>query len=262
MSERLDLGDVQIDFIDRGTGPTVFLLHGFYGLRSDDPFVADLALRARVIAPTHPGFGHSVLPDWVDSVDDLTYIYRRLLRSLDIGDAVIVGLSLGGWIAAEMATKSTAGLSGLVLVDSLGVKFGDREARDIADIFAMPDDRLARALYHDPANALDPVTLSDPDLEAFVRSREASALYMWQPYAHNPKLRRRLALIDVPTLILWGEQDAIVTPDYGRALCDAIPDATFETIPNAAHLPHVDCPRVLADRIMDFVAVRRMKMAV
>ena len=249
MSERLDLGDIQVDFLDHGTGPTVFLLHGFNQLQADDRFVAHLASSARVIAPTHPGFGHSLLPDWVDSVDDLTYIYRRLLRALDVREAVVVGLSFGGWIAAEMATKSTA----LVLVDSLGVKFGDREARDIADIFAMSDDELARALYRDPTNAMDPANLPDDDLEAFVHSREASALYMWQPYAHNPKLRRRLALIDIPTLVLWGEHDGIVSPDYGRALCESIPDAKFEAIPSVAHLPHFDQPVMLADRIMAFV---------
>jgi pimeloyl-ACP methyl ester carboxylesterase len=249
---RLALGEVELDFLDRGSGRPLLVLHGAGGPRPDAPFIDLLAQHGRVIAPTHPGFADAPLPAWFDSVDDLAYLYLDLLEALDLHDALVVGFSMGGWTACEIAIKCTHRIAGLVLVDAVGIKVGDRETRDIADIFATPAAELTRLAYHDVANAPDVLALSDEQLELVARSRAASAMYLWEPYAHNPKLRRRLRRIDVPALVLWGESDGLVTPAYGRAFADAIPNAEFQLIRAAGHVPQLEQPQALADHVNQF----------
>jgi pimeloyl-ACP methyl ester carboxylesterase len=244
---------VRIPYLELGSGAPILVLHGAAGLPPDAPFLAGLAAHGRVIAPTHPGFGRAELPDWIDSIDDLAYVYLDLLDALDLHDVTVIGTSIGGWIAAEIAVKSTARLARLILVDAVGIKISDRLTRDIVDIFATDPIELRRLTFHDPSKAVDPATLPDEALEIVARNREASALYLWEPYGHNPKLTRRLHRIDVPTLVLWGESDGIVKPDYGRAYCERIPGARFELIPNAGHVPHIEQPDAFVECVARFL---------
>jgi len=209
-----------------------------------------------VILPTHPGFGHASDVADIDTVDDLAYLYLDLLDEYDLREAVVIGCSLGGWIAAEMAVKSTARLSRLILVAPLGIKVGDRETRDIPDIFALPPEEVVRLQYHDPTQAaVDYTSLSDDELLVIARNREATALYAWEPYFHNPKLRQRLHRIAIPTLLVWGASDRFVTPGYyGAAYRDAIPGAQLAIIDQAGHWPHVEQPEVFVERVGAFLA--------
>jgi pimeloyl-ACP methyl ester carboxylesterase len=252
-TKELIAGSVPLSYLELGEGAPIVVLHGAGGLPPDAPFLAGLAKYGRVIAPTHPGFGRAVLPDWIDSIDDLAYIYLDLFDALDLRDVTLVGFSLGGWLAAEIAVKSTARIARVILVDAVGIKVSDRLTRDVADIFATGPAELNRLVYHDPSAAPDLAALPDEVLEIVARNREASALYLWEPYAHNPKLTRRLHRIDVPTLLLWGESDGIVTPAYGRAYADRIPGARFEVIPNAGHVPQLEQPDAFVEHVADFI---------
>lgn len=247
--------DVQLDMVERGQGRPILLLHGEDGLDPQVLFLNFLANVGHVMVPAHPGFGHSPEVDWVDTVDDLSYLYLDFLATQKLQDVIVIGLSLGGWIAAEMAVKSTERIAKLVLVAPVGIKVGDRETRDIPDIFALSPTEIARLKYHDPAfAAVDYSKLSEDQLTAMARNREATVLYAWEPYFHNPKLRRRLRRIDVPTLLLWGANDQFVTPGYyGAAYRDAISGALFETIERAGHLPHVEQPQDLVEKIRMFI---------
>ena len=140
-----------------------------------------------------------------------------------------------------------------MLIDPLGVKFGGREERDIADIYALPEDELRRRTFFEPARALpDYASLSDDELTAVARDRQATALYGWRPYMHDPGLRQWLHRVQVPTLLLWGDHDGIVTPDYGEKLCGALPNARFERIAQAGHYPQIERPDAVADAIERF----------
>lgn len=253
-AKEITAGGVPLTYLDFGTGPTILLLHGAGGLPVDAPFLSGLAAHGRVIAPTHPGFGRAVLPDWIDSVDDLAYIYLDLLDALDLRDVTVIGTSLGGWLAAEIAVKSTARIARMVLADAVGIKVSDRYTRDIVDIFATDPDELLALTFHDRSKAPNVMTLPDEALEIVARNREASALYLWEPYAHNPKLPRRLHRIDVPVLVLWGEHDGLVTPAYGKAFADLIPGARFELIAGAAHVPQIEQPEAFVASVARFLA--------
>ncbi len=146
----LTVNGIRVELIERGAGRPLLFLHPFTGIEPTQPFLDRLAARARVIAPTHPGFGRSEAPPSFDTVDDLAYFYLDLLEQLDLRDVILAGVSFGAWIAAEIAIKSTARLSHLVLANAVGIKVGDRETRDIVDIFAMPESRFLELAYCDP----------------------------------------------------------------------------------------------------------------
>ncbi len=254
------LHGVAVEVIERGQGRPVLFLHPGHPsgrLDAKAPVLELLSERARVIAPTHPGFGATPAPRELSTVDDLAYLYLDLMDELDLRDVVLVGASLGGWIAAEMAVKSCARISALVLADAVGIKAGDREHRDIADIYAITDKQLGEMVYADPAKMMPNLkAMPESDLVAMARSRESTGRYAWSPYMHNPKLKGRLHRIRVPALVLWGAADRVVTPEYGRAYAAALPIARFETIEGAGHFPHLEQPVAFARAVTKFMEMR------
>jgi pimeloyl-ACP methyl ester carboxylesterase len=255
VTQAVQLARTTLEVLERGQGRPLLFLHAGEGLAPDRPWRELLSRRYRVIAPSHPGYGGSPLIDGgAGGVDDLAYLYLDLAAALGIEDAVLVGADLCGWIAAEMMVRSTARFSCLVLAAPLGIKLGGRDERDIADMHAMTRTEYLRAAWADPANGeVDFTALPDDELAAIVRGREAFALYGWKPYMHNPRLRRWLHRIDRPTLLLWGEQDAIVTPAYGEGWRQEIPGATIDIIPKAGHFPHWEQPEAFVERLSAFV---------
>lgn len=251
----LTVDGIRLEVIERGQGRPFVFLHGEEGLDPQAPFLDLLAAQGRVIAPSHPGFGHSPEVERIDTVDDLAYLYLDLLAEQDLRQVVLVGSSLGGWVAAEMAVKCTDRIAALILLAPVGIKVGDRETRDMPDIFALPPAEVARLQYDDPRRAVvDPSSLSDDELTVIVRNREATALYAWEPYFHNPKLRQRLHRVTVPTLLLWGAHDRFVTPGYyGAAYRDLIAGAKLEIVEQAGHFPHLEQPQACAARIRAFL---------
>ena len=246
---------IGVEVIERGSGKPLLFLHPGIGIERTAPVLDCLARGAHVIAPSHPGFGRSELPRWMSTVDDLAYFYLDFLEARDLTDVTVVGASLGGWIAAAIAVKSTARLARLVLANPIGIKVSDRETRDIADIFALTDDELNALTYYDPkAGARDYKAMPDADVMVAARNREALARFAWSPFMHDPKLKHRLHRIKIPTLILWGAADRIASEAYGRAYCAAIAGARFETIERAGHFPHAEQPEVFAQRVLAFAA--------
>ena len=238
MSTMRTVAGVDLEIEERGSGKPIVVLHGGEGLGSNLPWLDLLARSHRVIAPMHPGFGRSSLPNWLGTVDDLAYLYLDLLQDLDLQDATILGASFGGWIAAEMMVRSTARVSKLVLAAPLGIKVGGRDDRDIADMHAMTRDEFLAHAWADPAKGrLDPASLSDIELAQIVRGREALTLFGWKPYMHNPRLKRWLHRIDRPTLLLWGESDRIISRQYVEGWQREIAGSRLETVGGAGHFP-------------------------
>ena len=251
----LVVNGTRIDMIERGSGRPLLFLHAENGIEPALPAIDELAKGARVIAPTHPGYGSSELPKGMRSVDDLSYFYLDLLDQLDLRDVTVVGVSLGAWIAAEIAVKSAARFARLIMANAVGVKVGDRETRDIVDIFALTDQEYLDIAYADPqAGRRDYKSLPDGEVLAAARAREATARFAWNPYFHNPRLKSRLHRIRIPTLFLWGTRDRVLSEAYGRAYCGMIPGARFEPIERAGHFPHQERPEVFAERVLAFAA--------
>lgn len=169
----------------------------------------------------------------------------------------LVGFSLGGWIAAEVAVRCAHRLSRLILVGPVGIKAGDRETRDIPDIFALPPEEVTRLVYHDPRKAaVNYAAMSDEQLRTIARNRQSLALYTWEPYMHNSKLRYRIGRLKLPVLLIRGASDGLVSGQYLEAYRAAIPGARIETIAEAGHAPQIEQPRALVERILAFTRER------
>jgi pimeloyl-ACP methyl ester carboxylesterase len=250
--ERIEIGGISLEAELAGTGPPLLFLHGGDYFAEHRAFLDRLAREWRVVAPRHPGFGASERPPWLRSVGDIAYLYLDLMERLDLREALAVGASFGGWVALEIAVRSSARIGRLVLIDSLGVKFGARDEAEIADIYALSAEEVVRRSFADPAKAPDYERLSDAEVEIVARDREAAVLYGWKPYMHNPSLVHWLHRVTPPTLVLWGDADRITEPSYGERLARAIPGARFAPVAAAGHYPQIETPDAVSDLIQRF----------
>jgi pimeloyl-ACP methyl ester carboxylesterase len=253
-AERLTVHGIDLEVFRTGQGNPIVLLHGMRSVSEASRFVSLLGAHGSVLAPSCPGFGGTARPKDFDSMFDIVHLVRAVLDALPGEGVTLVGLSFGGWLAAEVAAAGHARLSKLVLVDPVGIKISDRQTADILDVFNRPPNEVRAAEYHDPDRfAPDFDAMEDAEIIRYARDRDALCLYGWNPYLYNPQLPRWLPRISVPTLVVWGESDGIVTPAYGRAFAGMIPGAQFAALPNAGHHPDVEQPEELARLIGSFV---------
>jgi pimeloyl-ACP methyl ester carboxylesterase len=239
---------MDITLTEHGEGRPILLLHGGAGPQSVAAFGERLAaaLPARVLVPVHPGFDGTPRPEALHDMAGLAAAYRDLLDRLELDDVTVVGNSIGGWIAAELALLGSPRVRRLVLVDAVGIEV---PGHPIVDFFSLGIDAVADYSYHEPDRfRIDPAALSDADRARLAGNRAALETYAGRGMA-DPSLRARLAAVDVPTLVVWGESDRIADPEYGRALADAIPGAEYRVLRGAGHLPQIETPDALIDVI-------------
>ena len=228
----------------------MLIMHGYGPAVWEMQFLQKLAPYFKIYVPIHPAFAGTPLPDKFSSIHDLVFLYLDFLDKLNLRKVTLMGFSMGGWVAAELATMNTSHLTKLLLVDSVGIKVGSREDRDIADVFALSDEKLARLTFYNPNIELYPPSLSNKELAIFASDRNALGVYTWDPYMHNPKLKNRLHRINIPTHFIWGKQDGIVSIDYGRKFCELITNSTISTIDQAGHIPHFEQPDVFSECVL------------
>jgi pimeloyl-ACP methyl ester carboxylesterase len=255
------IGPVQVTFTQRGRGRPFLLLHGGAGPQSVNAF-ADLlaeAESARVITPTHPGFGGTSRPESLGTIPGLAAVYVGLLDQLDLSDVTVVGNSIGGWIAAEMAVLGSKRISSIILVDAVGI---DVPGHPVADFFALTMDQVAEFSYHDPDSfRIDISTMPPAQQAAMAGNRAALAVYGGTPSMVDPTLRDRLKAISQPTLVLWGDSDRIVDPEYGRAYAGAIPTARFQLLNETGHVPQIESPHQLLSAIRSFAILQAKEIS-
>lgn len=249
----MTVSGLKTEVVTRGKGRPLLFLHPELGISATAPVIDRLAENFAVTAPSLPGYGRTELPRAYSHIDDLAYFTLDFMDALDLSGAIMVGVGIGGWVAAEVAVKCCARLSGLVLANPVGIKTGDREHRDMLDIFALPQKELEAKTFADPSHAkFDPQTASEEEVYIRLRNRETTVLLGWSPYMHDPKLYGRLHRVKVPSLVLWGTEDRIAPMSYGQAYAKRIPDARFETIEKAGRFPHLEQPAAFARSIAAF----------
>lgn len=252
MSETtIDIRGCKLHVQRAGRGEPLLFLHGAQGLSGSEPGLEALALEFDVITPDHPGFGRSDVSDIVDDVADLALFYLDLIDALGLDQVHLVGQCIGGWVALEMAIRSTARIRSLVLVSSAGIRI---KGVPRADMFVCSEDDLLKLLFAGNGAAWLKTWRATPELEdIYDRNRAAAAKYSWSPRLCNPKLEHWLHRIDVPTHIVWGEHDQIIPPAYAAALQDKIKGSSVATLPDCAHLPHIEQPQAFADEVSRFI---------
>ena len=235
-----------------GHGGPLLLLHGGGGPATCRAFAESAADSFTVLLPTHPGFDGTQRPSGIETVRDIANAYAAVLAEAGLTDIIVVGSSMGGWIAAELAISFPRLLSGMILLDPVGIEV---EGQEVMNVNAMPPAEIAGYSYHRPERfRVDPSALS-ADMRAAMQANFATlAHYAADHYMQDPALAGRLGGVDVPTLVLWGESDRIVRPAYGRAFADAIPGATFRIIAECGHLPQIEQPAMVRKALVQFAA--------
>jgi pimeloyl-ACP methyl ester carboxylesterase len=236
-----------------GAGAPLLFLHGVQGLMGWPPALERLAQRFDVVAPDHPGFGGSDAPPWIEDVGDLAFFYLDTLEALDLADVHLVGTSLGGWIAMEMAIRSTARIASLTLAGAAGIHV---KGVSRGDMFIGTPAELGRLLFADEKVAADRAAqwqATSALQETYDRNRYAAAKYTWQPRLYNPKLATWLHRIVVPTHIVWGEGDQLIPPAHATALHSLIKGAQVTMLAGCGHLIAVERPDLFADTVSQFI---------
>jgi pimeloyl-ACP methyl ester carboxylesterase len=245
------IGGVPLTLDDQGTGRPILLLHGGGGLRTVIDFARLMAddTGFRVLTPTHPGFEGTDRPDKLETVRGLAVLYAGLLETLDLRDVIVVGNSIGGWIAAEMAVLDLSRVTSFVLVDAVGIEV---EGHPVVDIFSLPLTEIADYSYYEPDKfRIDPAVLPLPLQKAMAANRVALQTYAGREMTDST-LSGRLAGVRSPTLVVWGESDRIADPEFGKAFASAIPDARFELLSRTGHMPQLETPEELMSVIRSF----------
>lgn len=238
------------------TTPTVLLLHGSDGSESLAALQEALSPHARCLLPVHPGFGGSAVPAWLDNVADLANFYLEFIEQQTLKNVHLVGVDLGGWIAAEMAVRQSAALASLTLVSALGIHV---EGVPVVDVFLRTDEQLIADTFHSAALAerLAQAPRTGEQDEVAIKNKEITARLTWQPRGHDPHMAKWLHRIGVPTQVVWGAQDRILPLAYGEAWCAHIRGAQLVTLADCGHAPQTEKPTELAAAIAQFTSSAR-----
>ena len=219
----------------RAEAPPLVFLHGAGGHTGWMAFLDALATDFAVYAPEHPGFGRSDDPAWLDDIGDLAYFYLDFFDRFGLDRVHLIGTSLGGWIAAELAVRNQSRLASLTLAGAVGILAG---GKPIDDIFRMPVEENLRRFYADPARAARRLgDMAAVDANLLAKNRTTVTRLAYRPRFHNPGLAKWLHRITVPTLLVWGDKDGLVPPAFGAAYHAAIPRSRLVVLDNAGHAP-------------------------
>ena len=257
--ERLRAGGIEVQAWVGGRGAPLLVLHGAGGNRGWRRWMDLVSERYTVWAPTHPGFGGSGDAEWMEGIDDLARFYLWFIDAAKLGRPHLLGQSIGGWTAAEMAAMSPGSIDRLVLVDPVGLK---PETGEILDVFYHSPAELRDVMVHDPKAVPDwdelfGRTPTPAELEIATRNREMAARLTWKPYMHNPRLAQFLPRVANRTLIVWGREDRIVPVECGEQWRRLLPNATLSVLDRCGHLPPLEQPERFARLVLDFLGDAR-----
>jgi len=248
-----------------GTGKPVVYLHSAGGEAAGLQVLETLADQFEVLAPVFPGFGESEGIDEIDGMEDAVFHLLDLWELLDLDAPAVLGLSLGGWMALELATRYPEKVSALILVNPVGLHLDDAP---IEEMFGRAPNELAEMLFVDQSHPVARMMHEMAEFQGDVgkqveipievvlpvwKSLGATAKLGWDPYLHNPKLRGRLRRITAPTLIVAGAQDGLVPLAHAQTYAAEIPGARLEVVEGAAHWLPFEKPAELATLVRDFV---------
>lgn len=251
------VGGTSVNLLRGGAGRTVLVLHEELGHPGWLNWHGELASDHSLLLPVHPGFGALPRADWVSSVRDLAGFYSRMLRQMALGPVDVIGFSLGGWIAAEMAAADAGQFRTMTLVAPAGVRPPEGE---ILDLFIVTARAYLDASVHEASATPEFASLyggeeTTDQFEAWEDARAESARLAWKPYMHNPSLPHLLEGVEgLPTLVVWGRDDRIIPLSAGQVYNHAISGSELLVFDNCGHRPEIERSSEFVDRVRGFLA--------
>ncbi len=254
--EFLDYGGARLQMYKGGEGPPLLVLHGAGGNPGWLSYHAELAKSFTVYAPSHPGFDGSSRPEWIDSIDAVSHFYLGLMEELGVERYSLLGFSMGGWMAAEMAAMCPYPVERLVICAGVGIR---PEKGEIAELFTRSREAVAGLRFFDTSQVPDyeetygkPMTREQAEVER--SNRETASRWCWSPYMYNPNLPHYLRRVSVPTLIVWGRNDAIVPVECAELYGRAIRGSKIHVIDRCGHIPQLEKPQEFMDVVEPFLS--------
>jgi pimeloyl-ACP methyl ester carboxylesterase len=250
--EWLDVGEIRVAYRRQGSGEPTLFLHGAGGTRMWLPFYERMAASVDFIAPEHPGFGETESPEWLRGFDDLVLHYRDFADALELDRFHLIGFSLGGWIAADLAVFYPERIKSLTLICPAGLH---RPGKPLTDLFAMPPERFVSTIFSGQEAQYVDYLPDGTDLDEVVHlygELTTFARLTWSP-SHDPKLPRRLRALQVPALVVGAEDDRVVPNEHVDLWGELLPDARVVRIAGTAHLVIVQEPERTAAEIVSFI---------
>lgn len=249
----IEVSGVKTHVLEAGDGPPVLYLHGAGAPGVWNEWHDAIAAEHRLLAPSHPGFGDSDRPEWLQGIDDMVFFYLDFLDQLGLDRVSLVGSSVGGWIAAELATVQPKRVEKLVLAGAAGLYTPELP---MADMFFLTPEQLRPLLFYDPSAI--PAPQPTPELmRRQYKGLVTMARIAWNPYLHNPKLARRLARITAPTLIVWGDHDGLIPPGYAQKWEELIRGSSIAMIERCGHNIVGERPKEFAAEVSAFLGEKR-----
>jgi pimeloyl-ACP methyl ester carboxylesterase len=241
----------KIRLLKGGNGEPLLYLHGAAGGGEWLPCLEALSNDYTIYCPDHPGYGYSDDDKKIDSIHDLAFFYLDFLDQLGIDQVTLIGSSLGGWLALEIAILSPERIKKVVLVNASGIRM-----EGLPDAFVLSTDKLYNALYHtnDAKNRVQETILNNPEMETIViRNRISTSHLAWNPYFHDPKIIDRIHRVTMPVMLVWGKEDKLFPVEYGEEYHKLIPHAEFNVIENSGHFPHIEQPNAFMNSVSSFL---------
>lgn len=253
--ETIRVGGIDVHTWIGGQGEPLLVLHGAGGNRGFTRATRAIAEHYTVWAPTHPGFGASGDAEWMEGIADLARFHLWFIEAAGLGTPHVLGHSIGGWTAAEMATMSPGAIGKLILVSPAGLK---PETGEILDVFFYSPAQLRDMMIHDPRSVPEWDELfgrppTPAELDVVERNREMTARLTWKPYMHDPRLPHFLPRVANPTLIVWGREDRVVPAGCGEQYRRLLPRATLAVLEGCGHLPPIERPDEFARLVVEFL---------
>ena len=250
------IGGNKLHMMKGGTGDPLLILHGAGGNRGWLSYVQALSKQFTVYLPTHPGFGTSDRPNWIETVPDMAAFYTWFQEEQGLENIRAIGFSMGGWLAAEMAATCGHAFSKLMLVGAAGIKPQNGE---IADIFIITPAQVNELTFYDPKQApeYDQIygqTPTPEEINLGERGREMAVRVCWKPYMHDPRLPALLERVKIPTRIVWGRQDQLVPLECGELYQKAIKSSELVVIDNCGHAPQIERPTDFVKTALEFLS--------
>jgi pimeloyl-ACP methyl ester carboxylesterase len=248
----MSVSGININVLRQGKGKPLLLLHGANGASAWLPFLKRFADSFDVLIPEHPGFGLSDDPEWLRSVPDLAMFYLDFIEQLELQDLHLVGSSLGGWIAAELAVRNALRLATLTLIAPAGLRVA---GVPMGDLFIWSPEESVRNLFFDQslATRLLAAEPTEEQMDIQLKNRFATAKLAWQPRLYNPDLEKWLHRIKIPTQIIWGVDDKIIPAACAERWQKRLPNVSVSILDRCGHLPHIEQAEIVSDKITSFI---------